>query len=132
MNGDPDRRKPPAPHCYRVVQLGVSVSADDARSLSQRTTGSVAHAGREARGSTLFEPKVGGGGHLLLFEDERPEPWARILVEPDGPCVSLVAAIFDGEWEASDEALMSQVRAWLQALHAVPRAAAADGGARRS
>jgi hypothetical protein len=122
MNADPDRRKPPAPHCYRVVQLGLFVTADRARTLAQRTSGRVSMDDRTIEGSSLFEPKVGGGGHLLLFEDGREQPWARVLVEPDGPMVNLVAAVLDGEWETSDETLVSQVRCWLNSLHSIPRA----------
>jgi hypothetical protein len=119
-NGAYDRRKPPAPHCYRVVQLGVNINAEIANALAERTCGEIPARGRRVQGCTLFEPKVGGGGHLLLLEDQHERPWARVLVEPDGPMVNLVAVILDGEWEASDETLAAQVRDWLKALHKLP------------
>jgi hypothetical protein len=75
--------------------------------------------GRLIKASTLFEPKVGGAGHLLLIEDEDGKVWARILAEPDGAIVNLVAVIVDGEWETSDESIASEVRHWLRALHGI-------------
>jgi hypothetical protein len=116
-NGDYDRRKPIAPHCYRVVQLGVNIGATDARAVSDRATGEVTRRGRRFSASTLFEPKVGGGGHLLLLQDGDANPWARVLVEPDGPMVNLVAAILEGDWEASDDTLAAEVLSWMRQLH---------------
>jgi hypothetical protein len=119
MTEDQDRRRPPAPHCYRVVQLGINLRSEIAPALADRTTGTVVRRGKTIAASTLFEPKVGGGGHLLLMEDGVATPWARLLVEPDGPIVNLNAAIFDGDWDVSDDVLATEARQWLRALHGI-------------
>ena len=85
--------------------------------MAERAAAEIAVDGKLTRASSLFEPKVGGGGHLLLVNEETGATWARLLVEPDGPVLSLAAAILDVEWEESDETVVARVRAWVTALH---------------
>lgn len=127
MTEDPDRRRPLAPHCYRVVHLGISIRAEAAPALADRVAGPVQRRGERITASAIYEPKVGGGGHLLLIEDGAATPWVRLLVEPDGATVNINAAIFENDWEASDDALVLEVRDWLRALHGI-HAHAEDAG----
>jgi hypothetical protein len=102
-----------------VVPLGLTLRAERARPLFERAVGELTRDGKRFRASTLFEPKVGGGGHLLLVDEDAGTTWARVLVEPDGAALTLVAAIFDGNWEPTDDALATRVRDWLGAIHGV-------------
>jgi hypothetical protein len=128
MSGPNERRAATPPHCYRVVQLGFALKADAARPLAERTSGEIAHAGRRIRACTLFEPKVGGGGHLLLLDEEAGTTWARVLIEPEGSSLAMVAAFLEGDWDTSDEALASQVREWMATLLGVVPAVVDGGG----
>jgi hypothetical protein len=127
MTGPGERRAATPPHCYRVVQLGLTMKSEAARGFAERTSGEIARAGKRIRAGTLFEPKVGGGGHLLLLDEDAGTTWARVLVEPDGAIVSLVAAILDGDWDSSDEALATQVRDWMTSLLGIGAGAFTEG-----
>jgi hypothetical protein len=128
MTAANDRRAPTPPHCYRVVQLGFAIRNDAARPLAERTSGEITRGGKRIRAMTLFEPKVGGGGHLLLLDEEAGTTWARVLVEPDGATMTLVAAFLEGDWESTDDALAADVREWLAALLGIAPAALIDAG----
>jgi hypothetical protein len=128
MNGQPDWRHTVPPHCYRVVQLGLSLRTATARPLAERAAADITVDGKTTRASSLFEPKVGGGGHLLLVNEETGATWARLLVEPDGPVLSLAAAILDVEWEESDDTVVARVRAWITALHGATVGPIESGG----
>jgi hypothetical protein len=128
MSGPNDRRGVTPPHCYRVVQLGFALKADAAHPLAERTSGEISHAGKRIRACTLFEPKVGGGGHLLLLDEEAGTTWARVLIEPEGPVLSMVAAFLEGDWESTDEALATQIRDWMATLLGVAPSMIDAGG----
>lgn len=128
MSGPNDRRAATPPHCYRVVQLGFALEADAARPLAERTSGEISHGGKRIRACTLFEPKVGGGGHLLLLDEEAGTTWARVLIEPEGIMLSMVAAFLEGDWESSDETLAHRIREWMATLLGVAASSMVDGG----
>jgi hypothetical protein len=128
MNDENPWRGTIPPHCYRVVQLGLTLRPDAAHPLAERASSELTHEGRLIRASSLFEPIVGGGGLLLLVDEENGATWARVLVEPDGPVMSLAAAILDADWESSDEAIAAKVRAWVTALHGKGAGSVEPGG----
>ncbi len=104
--------------CFRVVQLGMNVTPATANVLYESREGVVCLSGLEHRARARFESKVGGGGHVVL-EHADGEHFARVLVEPDGPLVNLMAAMLRAEFPDEDDVVQKTIRLWLAALHGI-------------
>lgn len=99
---------------FRVIQVGFLLPSHALAVLqSGRPAVNGAAFGRRCAIAVRFEPKVGGGGHVLFSSDTDPESVQRLIIEPHAR--GWLAAVFltEADYQRPDEAFVVQIRIWL-------------------
>ncbi len=102
---------------FRVIQVGFLLPSHALAVLQrERTSEAGSMFGKRCTLSVRFEPKVGGGGHVLFEADSHPEFVQRLIVEPHAQ--GWLAAVFltEAVYKRPDKDFLTQIRVWLAEL----------------
>ncbi len=100
---------------HRVVGMSLPLSADALRLFAEGSAAkSSTYGGKPVELSVEFEPKVGGGGHLLFRRSRADGDPSRLIIEPVLDGATAVAWVTDADYRLSDDHCRTEVSRWLK------------------